>query len=1035
VLDAQGVTTAALQGRVIGFDSIGVEAATVLVTNTANGERWQTVSHSRGRYSLEQLSIGGPYLVEVRALGYRPARRDGVTLTLGQRLTLEFTLTPLAYELNGITVSASADPRINSGRTAPAYSVPESTAARLPVFQRDFLRLALLSPLVTRTPSGGLSIAGQPDRLNAVQIDGATNQDLLGSSGFGGIQVLGARTLSVEAIRELQVISAPFDVRYGNFAAGLINAVTKSGGNRWEGSVSGYYADQRLVGRDAFGHRVADFGNKEATLTLGGPLVRDRAAFFLTAGLQRSVTPETAPLLGRAPDSVVGVTTQEALRFGEILRDTYGVEPGGIGPNPSRVPALNLLGKVSLQLGVNSRLELSHAYSRSHLSLQVSRSDFDAYTLTSNAFALPVQSHATRLAWSTTFGGRYSNELTLARQEEGFHCEFAADFPAVRVATSGRPLVAGGACLAALVRARDIQHQNLLELTDNVTVSAGAHRLTFGTHDERLRLVDLPILDHFYGTTWTFGSLDDLAAGRVESYQAALRTPERASGPLSQPLVTQLGAYAQDQWNPAPTLTLTGGIRVDVPYVSRAPPRNDSLLDGPLGIDNTRTPSGHPLWAPRLGVNLDVTGRGTTYLRGGIGWFAGRPAYKWFVAVDAHSGLDELDLLCEGENAPAFTLDPARQPSSCAGGSQPQGGPINVFDPGFRFPRNLKLAFGADQRLPGGVVGTVDVLYTRAANQLDLVDRNLRPPDARAAGEGGRLLYGVAEDGSLGPPSRVDPRFGQVIAVGNARGDQAYSITGQLQKRFANGTALEASYTYGRSRDRLSSNADNTDFEVDQAALDGSLEDRRLATALWNVPHRVTLLATANLPMGFRGALFYEGLSGAPFTYVVVGDANGDGFPDNDIMYVPRDPSPGGDVELAVPDGTTGEFVPARVSEYDALANAISREGCLRAQRGRIMRRNSCRAPWSNHADARVSRLFSTFRGHTAELTLDIFNVLNLLDRDWGRVRGSDPRLLELVGYDRALGRGVYRRIDAGHTFVDEDASRWRMQLGARYTF
>jgi hypothetical protein len=1037
-LQAQGVTGAALQGRVLGPDSLAIEDATILVTNTANGQRWQTVSHSKGRYSMEQLSIGGPYVIEVRAVGYAPVRRDGLSLSLGQRLTADLTLKPLAYQLGEIAVNAAADPLINAGRTGPSYSVPESTAARVPVFGRDFLRLALLSPRVRLTRSGGLSIAGQPDRLNAIQIDGATNQDLLGGSGFGGIQVLGSRPLSIEAIQELQVIPAPFDVRYGNFAAGLVNAVTKSGTNRWEGSVSGYYADQGLVGTDLNGTGAAPFTNKEITATIGGPLLRDRAAFFLDASLQGQVVPETAHLLGVDTDSAVGVSLADARRFQDILRDTYGLDPGRVDARSNRLPAGNLLGKVSWQLGVNSYLEFSYSQFWSHLSLQLDRS-FDPYSLTSSIFDLPVRGHATRLAWATSFGGRYSNELALAYQQEGFRCEPAVDWPAVTVHTTmhnhpSRDLTAGSVCMPGVIRSRDTQNQNLLELTDNFTIAAGSHRLTLGTHDERLRIFDLPPLDYFFRAGWVFDSLGDLEARRPAQYTATLRNPRRPSGPLSDPLITLIEGYAQDQWNPTPRLTVTAGVRVDVPYLSRSPEPNPELRDT-LRIDNTLTPSGDPLWAPRLGLNFDVTGRGTTYLRGGVGWFAGRPAYKWLVAVDAHTGQEAYGLDCTGDAVPAFTLDPDRQPTSCAGDRFPQAGPVNVFDRGFRYPRNLKVALGADQRLPGGLVGTLDLLYTRAVDQFALADRNLRGPVAVATGEGDRLMYGtVGADGQV-VPARLDSRFGQVIAVGNERGDRSYSVTAQLQKRFLNGTELGASYTYSRSRDRLSSDADNTDFQLGIAPLDGSLEHRRLAIAGWNVPHRVTLLATANLPFGFRGALFYDGHSGDPYTYGIAGDANADGIDGDDIVYVPRDPSPGGDIELVVQDESTGQMVPAPQFEYFALAQAIAADECLRAQRGRIMRRNSCRSPWSNHADARISRVFSTFAGHSMELTLDVFNLLHLVDAEWGRVRGSDTILLALVGYDQARRRGVYSRVPTGRNRVDLDASRWRMQLGARYTF
>jgi hypothetical protein len=1037
-LQAQGMTGAALQGRVLGPDSLAIEDATILVTNTANGQRWQTVSHTKGRYSLEQLSIGGPYIIEVRAVGYAPVRRDGLSLALGQRLTADLTLEPLAYQLGDITVSSAADPLINAGRTGPSYSVPESTAARVPVFGRDFLRLALLSPRVRLTRSGGLSIAGQPDRLNGIQVDGATNQDLLGGSGFGGIQLLGARPLSIEAIQELQVIPAPFDVRYGNFAAGLVNAVTKSGTNRWEGSLSGYYADQGLVGADLNGAGAASFTNKEVTATIGGPILRDRAAIFLDASLQGQLVPDAAPLLGVDPDTAVHVSLADARRFQAILRDTYGLDGGGIGARPNRLPGGNFLGKVSLQLGVNSHVELSRTQFWAHLSLQLDRA-FDPYSLTSRVFDLPVQGHATRLAWTTTFGGRYSNELALAGQQEGFRCEPAVDWPVVTVRTTlhghpARDLTAGSTCMPGVIRNRDTQNQDLLELTDNFTIVAGSHRVTLGTHDERLRILDLPPLDYLFNTGWTFANLDDFEAGRPERYTAILRDPRRPSGPLSHPLITLLEGYVQDQWNPVPRITVTAGVRVDIPYLSRRPEPNPKLLDT-LRIDNTLTPSGDPLWAPRLGLNFDLTGRGATYVRGGVGWFAGRPAYKWLVAVDAHTGQEAYGLDCTGDAVPPFTLDPVRQPTSCAGDRFPQAGPVNVFDPGFRYPRNLKLALGADQRLPGGLVGTVDLLYTRAVDQFALTDRNLRGPIAVAAGEGGRLMYGtVAEDGQV-VPARLDSRFGQVIAVGNERGDRAYSVTAQLQKRFLNGTELGASYTYGRSRDRLSSDADNTDFQLGIAPLDGSLEHRHLATASWNVPHRVTLLATANLPLGFRGALFYDGHSGDPYNYGIAGDANADGIDGDDIMYVPRDPSPGGDIELVVADESTGQLVPAPRSEYFALAQAIAADQCLRTQRGRIMRRNSCRSPWSNQADARISRLFSTFGGHSMELTLDVFNVLHLVNADWGTVRSSQTVLLALVGYDRAQGRGRYSRVPAARDAVDLDASRWRMQLGARYSF
>lgn len=1037
-LTAQGVTGAAIQGRVTTPDNEAISDATVLATNLANGERWQATTGNQGRYFVEHLSVGGPYTIEARAVGFAPSRRSEIYLSLGQRLTADFHLHPAALELEPITVTGSPDPRINAGRTGPAQVIPESTIIRLPVPGRDFSQLALLSPQVVQSPSGGLSIAGQPDRLNALQIDGATNNDLLGSSFLGGVgtpgQDLGARTLSVEALEELQIVSAPFDVRFGNFAAGLVNAVTKSGTNQFEGSLSGYFADRGLVGKDPDGGRGAEFETKELGVALGGPIERDRAAFFLDAGLQRSTFPEDAPLIGSdttngADSAGTGIRYASATRFRDILRDTYGVDAGDAGPFPLRVPAGNLFGKVTIQLGVNSRLELSHNYVHSNPRLVISRRDFGVYTMTSRAFGLPVTTNATRLNWTTSFGGRFANELIAARLRQSMRCSPASAFPEIEVHADAGRLSAGTACTI------DFQNESILEVTDNLTLISGAHRFTLGTHDELIHLPTARFLQYKFHTHWAFGSLDDLEQGLPSEYSATLRNPARPTGPLSDLRVNQFGAYLQDQWNPDPRLTITAGLRVDVPFLSRRPAFNPTLLSE-LRIDNTRTPSGHILWSPRLGLNYDLAGDGATFLRGGVGLFAGRPAYKWFDAVYVHTGLEAVDLFCTGDNVPAFTIDPANQPSTCAGGVIPSTPLVNVFDPAFRFPRNLKLAVGADHRLPWGVVGTVDLLYTHATDQYDLVDLNLQPPTAVAAGEGNRLMYGTIDTLGMPTPNRRSPNFGPVIQVRNARGNRAISVTAQLQKRFANGTEIGGSYTYGRSRDRLSASDDFTDGDVGFTALDGTLERRRIATSLWDVPHRVTLLATANLPLDVRLAFFYEGLSGVPFTYGIEGDANADGFDGDDIVYVPGDVRPGGAVSLAVFDESAGAYAAAPAAEYARLDGFIAGERCLREQRGGSMRRNSCRNPWVNRTNARFSKLFPTLGGHSLELMLDVFNLFHLFDGDWGQVRGVEgTSLLRLIGYDSDLGRGIYSLQIPRRRALDSDASRWRMQLGARYTF
>jgi len=233
-LGAQGVTGAAIGGRVLSLDSLPVEQAIVQVVNASNGERWQTTTNPRGRYFIEYLSVGGPYRIEVRAIGYEPARRDSIFLALGQRHSVDFALATAVLELEEITVTGAGDRRFSAARTGPAQIIPDSLIARLPVSHRDYTELAVLSPQVTKSPNGGLSFTGQHDRANSIQIDGTNNNDLFGSAFSGNGTpgwAVGLTAFTPEAVKELQVETAPFDVRYGNFAGGLINAVTRSGSN------------------------------------------------------------------------------------------------------------------------------------------------------------------------------------------------------------------------------------------------------------------------------------------------------------------------------------------------------------------------------------------------------------------------------------------------------------------------------------------------------------------------------------------------------------------------------------------------------------------------------------------------------------------------------------------------------------------------------------------------------------------------------------------------------------------------------------
>jgi hypothetical protein len=474
-------------------------------------------------------------------------------------------------------------------------------------------------------------------------------------------------------------------------------------------------------------------------------------------------------------------------------------------------------------------------------------------------------------------------------------------------------------------------------------------------------------------------------------------------------------------------LTLTLGLRLDVPIMpDRALTRADVLA---RGIDTGRLPSGTPLWSPRLGFNYDWRGDGSAFLRGGIGLFAGPPPYRWLGNAYRDTG-DEMLVNCDRRETPSFA--PRAQPTTCVSG----GGTsrrVSYFEPGFRFPQNLRAAIGVDRRVLFGTVATFDVLYTRAVQQVYISQANLYPSSNVASGEGGRRLYGPTPPGARGPtPNWRDTSslMTEIYRLSNSSGDEAITLAVQLRKELADGLGLQASYAYSRARDRMSMVNFPARANYSNTPLAGHQDERPLRASFFETPHKLSIAATVGRADRTQVTLVYSGASQPPFTYVVNGDVNGDGIGGsgslkNDIVYVPDSAA---DITL-----TSAE-------DYATLDAFIEASPCLREQRGRIMARGSCRNGWLGTLNGRVTSMLPTGGGgRRLEVIADVINIPNLLRSRWGLQRdvttGPSVTLLTLDGWDVLRERGRYTVRVPARGLVDDATSRWRVQIGAKYHF
>ena len=1046
---AQGVTSAAVAGRITDESSAPVASAEVTVTNPSTGSRAARRTDADGRYLFENLAPGGPYTIEVHGLGFRPEKTEGLALALNQRATVDFSLKRAAVELATLTVETEANPLISTSKTGPTTFLSAQALSRLPNITRNFTDLVQTSPLAGTAQSSS-SVGGQNNRFNNIQIDGGVNNDVFGlaASGTPGGQA-NAHPISIEAIKEYQIQIAPFDVRQGSFTGGLVNGITKSGTNQFHGSVFGYYQNQDLVGEDTVGHKVSHFYTDQYGFSVGGPIIRDRAQFFASGDWQQRGLPFASQFLigpdtTGGQDSVgVGIRASRADSVINILKTQYGFDPGTFASPTLGNPDKNLFAKVTVHLGTNSDLEVSNNYVNATAG-NLTRSPIfgtqfrDGYQLSNSGWGQHNTTNTTRAVWKVQLFDKFSNELLVGRNAIRDKRDLPNDVPLILVngnrpgdTSSVRPVTVLAAGSDKFSQ-NNFLNQDIYEVTDNVTWGSGSHVITVGTHNEFYKFSN----GFFPGSfgVWAFVNPESLAVGHAYHYEIALPadTILRPQGAIANFNVQQIGGYIQDVWSATPKLRITAGLRLDVPFMDH--PVRNPVLDTLTGIkiNTADSPSGNALWSPRLGFNYDVAGDASTIVRGGIGVFSGRPPYVWISNAFVNTGLESFTLSCDGALVPqAFTVDLASQPKLCQGQTSANTNAvrtINYFDPSFKFPEDLKISFGADKKLPWNVVGTFDFLYTKALEQFYLTDVNLKGIQGASAGEAGRPLYGAINPANgRTTPARINTSFNQIIQHTNESKDRSFFLTGQLQKTFSR-VSFNVGYTYSHTEDLISLTSSIASSNLNFGALDGPLASRNLRTSVFDTPNKITASGTINLPYGFDFSLVYIGYSGMPFSYVVSNDANADGISGNDMIYVPRNRS---DITLA--DTTT--------ANWNKLNAFISGEDCLNNNRGRLLPRNSCRNPWQDYLNARIIKAFPTTGGQSLELSIDVFNILNLLNSTWGRITQTaqfeEQSMLTQTGYDTSNQRGIYSLLLPTRPAVLSNSlsSRWRLQGGLRYIF
>ena len=988
---------ASLNGTVRGPDGEPVGAAMVELIHLPSEVSSQRITTAEGRYNFSGLVPGDAYSLVVRATGYTTAEEEEIRLDPGEERTLDLTLLPPDFLLDAIDIVV--DRRFDTQLSGPVIQITREEVTAHPTTERNFMELATLSPIAVQTSDGGeISISGQNERHNSILVDGSMNQDVFGASpsGVPGAAAR-AKPIPLDAIEQFRIEAAPFDVGVSGFTGGVMNAMTRRGTDTWEGSFFTEYRNQHFFGNlELDGVNVApeEFSKHVWGFNVGGPIVRDRAHFFIATEFEDRSEPSLGFIDGIHDPLATGLLPDSVAHVRSLLQDQYGMDPGTPGQVSLGNPLSNVFARLDWQLSESQTLALRHNYSGAARDSMPNRSPVGAYEFASAGFRSESTSHAFTARLTSEFGAGHANQLSANLQRIREEALPASEDPLVDVTLRG---AVDGTSVVRDVRAgsRYFSQQSALDQT----IFQLTNRLVLDRDDVQMNLgIGLDYFsfhhDHRPGSRgfYHFRELADLETNDPIRYEVLLTDDD----PGVDLTVAQPHIFFQNEHSFPDGLVLSYGVRMDVPLF-RADPEYNEAIDEAFGMRTDRLPDVSLTFSPRLGFNWQPETERRTQLRGTFGVFTANLPYAWMADAIRHTGHRNRILTCDRVDGDGVRfgpkLDPsAPPPTTCPDGSNAMSQARVVgFREDFRLPRELKITMALDQELPGGFLLTTEALFIPTFSRTAVRDLNL--PNAGASGDrgysaafGDRAHYGFAQPRGYGFDRRLDD-YSQVLQIENEkRAALAWSTTFQLERDFARWLTLTGSATFSRTYDEQSLTFGDMATNLGATPIGRIAAQYTARPANFDRPRKYLLSARMRAPESIGGArvtLVYVGQSGQPYSYVYNSDINGDGFPgpgipldaSNDLLWVPDNPT-----------DIPGTLVTKQL--FAQFVNDV--EECLFDVRGAIMERNSCRTPSVHMVDLSVSQPISV-GGLRFEVNADLLNVLNVVNSDWGQVWEVDP--------------------------------------------
>lgn len=1070
------VTTASMSGTVM-FQDEPVIGATVLAVHEPSGTNYGTITNVDGRFSLQGMRTGGPYKVTISYVGYQSAVYSGITLQLGENYNLNVKLKESSETLDEIVITA-AKTKFNTEKTGATTNISSSQITSLPTINRSISDIARLSPYAS-----DMSFAGGDGRSTNFTVDGANFNNNFGlSDNLPG----GGNPISMDAIEEVQVVIAPFDVRQTNFIGGGINAITKSGTNTFKGSAYTYFQNQNMRGNSIDGEDLGARAKESKTIygaTFGGPIIKNKLFFFANVEVEKQpqqVIKWRARTEGEQPDEnnyISRTTLSDMQKVSDFLRDKYGYDTGSATNFPADEKNLKLLGRIDWNITNGHKLSVRYNYTKntawnapnansmdggsgSRL-YNTSRVGYQSMSFANSMYSQDNKVSSVSADLNSRFSDKISNQLLFTYTDiEDMRGTNSSPFPFIDILAGKdaegnqimEPYMSAG---YELFTYNNGVKNKITSIIDNFTYFAGDHKITAGISFEH-QLASNAYMRNGTGY-YRYSSLDDFLNGAAPETFAWTYGYNGVSDPKAQVTFNQIGFYAQDEWNIRPNVKLTYGIRFDdLIFDNSDLQRNDAIYDLDFGgkhIDTGKWPKSRMQISPRVGFVWDVFKDNSLKVRGGTGIFTGRLPLVFFTNMPTNSNMVQNAVVfgTKYENGIAVSHD--SRLDQLAGGMitnvddaiKKFGLPTTIENPvagskisgvkdNLKMPQIWKTSLAVDYQLPTSFPLSVtgEFIYNKNINAVTLENINIKDPSnwEHFNGADNRLIY----------PSDYTYVSGKnAVVLTNTSKGHGYTANVTVNAQPVEDLNMMLAYTHTESKE-ISGLPGSDPVSTWQGML--TIDGPNFATvqrSRYVVPDKVIAAINYNLPFRHKGLLrktslnlFYSGYSASGYSFAYTNDMNGDGI-NNDMMYIPKDDS---------------EIKFKNEADRTAFWNFVDQDSYLKNHKGEYAEAYAARAPWVHRFDLRITEDFSFKAGkteHHFQLSLDFMNIGNMINSKWGVMKNASSsngcRILKYEGMDDNK-TPIFSMYKINGEYPTETYSYnriytecWKMQVGIRYIF